>query len=184
MCDSFNKNDDDRDDPVDRRPKQAAPLHRVAEVMAQEGISPRTAAKRMNISEAQLRREMDPARDLRLSEIMRWQAALDVPISDLLVKPGIDLSQMVAQRADLLRVMKTLRSIQETSAEESINRLAERLEGLLVALMPELKDVTPWHTIGQRRSPRELGAITDRILPESLFGDSLRADMTPRGVRD
>ena len=45
------------------------------------------------------------------------------------------------------------------------------LEQQLVELMPE--DVAAWHSVGQRRSPNELGRIAERVLPDSYFNDSL-----------
>jgi hypothetical protein len=45
------------------------------------------------------------------------------------------------------------------------------LEQQLVELMPELKDVAAWHSVGQRRSPDELGRAAERVLPESFFSD-------------
>jgi hypothetical protein len=47
------------------------------------------------------------------------------------------------------------------------------LEEQLVELMPELKDVAPWHSVGQRRTPEELGRAADRVLPDSFFTDYL-----------
>ena len=148
------------------------PLHRTAEVMQQEGISLRAIASRMNTSAEQARAELDPRRDLRLSELYRWQAALNVPVVDLLVRPGIGLSGSVQLRAKLLKLMKTVRSIQEKSADEAISCLAARLAGQLMDLMPELKDVSPWPSVGQPRTLDELGAIVEHILPESFFNGS------------
>ena len=148
------------------------PLHRAAEVMQQEGISLRSIAGRMNLSAERARAELDPRRDLRLSELYRWQAALNVPVVDLLVHPGTGLSGSVQLRAELLKLMKTVRSIQEKSEDEAIDRLAARLAGQLMDLMPELKDVSSWPSIGQRRTLDELGAIVERILPESFLNGS------------
>jgi hypothetical protein len=47
------------------------------------------------------------------------------------------------------------------------------LEQQLVELMPELKDVAAWHSIGQRRSPDELGRTAERVLPDTFFHDSM-----------
>jgi len=35
--------------------------------------------------------------------------------------------------------------------------------------MPELADVTPWHTVGQRRSLDELGRAGRDVVPEETF---------------
>jgi hypothetical protein len=47
------------------------------------------------------------------------------------------------------------------------------LEQQLIELMPELKEVAAWHSIGQRRSPNELGRTAERVFPDSFFTDSL-----------
>ncbi len=148
------------------------PLHRAAEVLQQEAISLRTVARRMNVSADQARAELNPQRDLRLSDLYRWKSALKVPAVDLLVHPGTGLSDSIQLRAKLLKMMKTVRSIQETCASENVSRLAERLERQLTDLMPELKDVSSWPSVGKRRTLDELGAITERMLPESIFGNN------------
>jgi hypothetical protein len=35
--------------------------------------------------------------------------------------------------------------------------------------MPELSDVTPWHTVGQRRTLDELGRAAGSMVSEELF---------------
>ena len=37
--------------------------------------------------------------------------------------------------------------------------------------VPELQDVAPWHSVGQRRSHDELGRTAERVIPESFFTD-------------
>ncbi len=76
-------------------------------------------------------------------------------------------------RARLLRIMKTVRAIKETATSASIQRFATMLEQQLVELMPELKDVSAWHSIGQRRSPNEVGRTAERVLPDNFFHDSM-----------
>jgi hypothetical protein len=88
-----------------------------------------------------------------------------------LVDVGAPLSEPVLTRARLLRVMKTVRAIKESANHPSIQRFATMLEQQLVELMPELKDVAAWHSVGQRRSPDELGRAAERVLPESFFSD-------------
>ena len=60
--------------------------------MESEGVGVRTAAQRMNLSMAQVRAESEPSYDLRLSDLYRWQAALRVPVGELLNEPDTDLS--------------------------------------------------------------------------------------------
>src|SRR3954470_22207657 len=75
------------------------PLHRIADVRRRQGISVRSAARRMHTSIEQVRRQEDPASDLLLSELLRWQQALDVPLADLLVEGDGPLSEPIMTRA-------------------------------------------------------------------------------------
>jgi transcriptional regulator with XRE-family HTH domain len=155
-------------------PPEKRSLHRIADVRRRQGISVRSAARRLHTSIDQVRRQEDPANDMLLSELLKWRQALDVPLSDLLVESDAPLSEPVMSRARLLRIMKTVRAIKETATSSSIQRFATMLEQQLVELMPELKDVAAWHSIGQRRSPNELGRTAERVLPDTFFHDSLQ----------
>jgi hypothetical protein len=64
-----------------------------------------------------------------------------------------------------------VKAIEETATSTSIQRFATMLEQQLVEVMPELKDVAAWHSIGQRRSPDELGRTAERVFPDSFFGE-------------
>jgi transcriptional regulator with XRE-family HTH domain len=147
------------------------PLHRIAEVRHRQGISVRSAARRMNTSMEHVRRHEEPHCDLTLSELYEWQQALEVPVAELLVDVQAPLSEPVLTRARLLRVMKTVRAIQESQNHTSVGRLSLMLEQQLVELMPELQEVSAWHSVGQRRSHDELGRAADRVLPDSFFSD-------------
>jgi transcriptional regulator with XRE-family HTH domain len=149
------------------------PLHRIAEVRREQGVSLRSAARRMGTSMEQVRRQENATCDMTLSELYHWQQILQVPVVDLLVEIDSPLSEPVLTRARLLRVMKTARAIKESADDVSITRLGQMLEEQLIELMPELKEVTAWHTVGQRRSPNELGRIAERPLPDSFFTDGM-----------
>jgi hypothetical protein len=151
----------------------ARPLHRIADARRRQGISVRSAARRMQTSMEQVRRQEDPNCDMLLSDLQRWQRALEVPISELLVDNDAPLSEPVLTRARLLRVMKTVQAIRESATSPSIQRFATMLAQQLIELMPELEGVAAWHSVGQRRSPNELGRIAERVLPDSYFNDSL-----------
>ncbi len=148
------------------------PLHRIAEVRRNQGISVRSAARRLHTSMEQVRRQEDPHADLPLSELYHWHQALEVPVVDLLVESESPLSEPILTRARLLRVMKTVRAIKESSASVSILRFISMLEQQLIELMPELKDVAPWHSVGRRRSPDELGRTAERIVSDTFFVDA------------
>jgi len=146
-------------------------LHRIAAVRHQQGISLRGLARQMRAPVAELSAEEDEATDLRLSRLYWWQSALEVPISELLVDTNSPLSAPVLERARLVRIMKTVAAIAEKAEGTSIKRLSQTLATQLVELMPELAGVSPWHTVGQRRTLDELGRIAERPYSEDVWRD-------------
>jgi transcriptional regulator with XRE-family HTH domain len=147
-------------------------LHRIAEVRRNQGMSVRSVARRMGTTMEQVRRQEDPQTDLPLSELYQWHSALEVPVSDLLVESNSPLSEPILTRARLLRIMKTVRALKDSATAVSVLRFATMLEQQLVELMPELEDVAPWHSVGKRRSPDELGRTAERVIPDALFGET------------
>ena len=138
-----------------------SPKNRVRQVREQQGVSLRTAARRMNTDIRSVRAMEEECADLRISQLKLWQEVLEVPLIDLLAESGGPLSRPVMERAKLLRIMKTAVSIAENSSEEPIQRFAQMLREQLVDLMPELEDVPGWHSIGQRRGLDEMGRIAE-----------------------
>jgi hypothetical protein len=126
----------------------------------------------MGTTMEQVRRQEDPQADLPLSDLYQWQEALEVPVADLLVESESPLSEPVLTRARLLRVMKTVRALKETATAVSVLRFATMLEQQLIEVMPELQEVAPWHSVGKRRTPDELGRTAERVIPDSLFGET------------
>ena len=147
-------------------------LHRIQEVRIQQGMSLRTAARQLGTDVRTVRTQEQAGTDLRLSDLYRWQKALDVPAVDLLEESGESLSRPVAERAKMVRVMKTAASLLETVESPTARRMAENLVQQLCDVMPELKEVSPWHTVGQRRSLEELGRAAEQVIDDSvMFGN-------------
>jgi transcriptional regulator with XRE-family HTH domain len=164
---------DDHDSSGARKgPQPGQPLHRIQEVRRQQGMTVRTVARRMSVDMRTIRMQEQAAADLRLTDLYRWQEALEVPIDELLVEGAAPLSRPVQERAKLLRIMKTAVTLLETAAEPATKRLAENLVEQLTDLMPELREVSAWHSVGQRRSLDEMGRIaTQTYSAGSLDGD-------------
>lgn len=147
-------------------------LHRIAEVRQEQGVSVRSAARRLGLSMQEVRSQENPACDLSLSQLHQWQEVLEVPLADLLLDSAGPLSTPVSQRARMLRVMKTVKALAESAHEPPVQRLAAMLINQLVEVMPELQEVSAWHSVGQRRTQDEMGRIVERTIPDSFFGDS------------
>jgi len=149
--------------------QQSAALHRIAEVRFQQGVSVRCAARQLGKDVATIRAQEQETSDLLLSELYAWQGILDVPVSELLMDHETPLSRPVMERARLVRLMKTAAAILEDSKSTSIRLLAERMIDQLVEIMPELKEVGAWHTVGQRRSLDESGRVFENRISEDML---------------
>jgi len=156
-----------------KMPTAARPLHRLAEVRRRQGVSCRTMARRLNTSVELIRLQEDENTDLPVSKLYQWQEVLDVPVSELLVDSGDPLSTPVMRRAQLVRMMKTARTILERSQQLTIRRMAQVLVDQLEEMMPELAEVSPWPAVGRRRGRHELGQAAYRELWTDFLPDPL-----------
>ncbi|MEO1496595.1 MAG: helix-turn-helix transcriptional regulator [Planctomycetota bacterium] len=153
---------------------EARPLHRIARIREQQGVSIRSAARRMGVTMERVRQEERPDSNLSLADLIRWQEALEVPLIDLLVEDAAPVSAPVLARARWLRLMKTVKALMESSESEGVSRMAAMLETQVLEVMPELEDVTAWHSVGQRRTQDEAGRIAERPVSANFASDGLR----------
>jgi transcriptional regulator with XRE-family HTH domain len=156
--------------PANAPPANGAPImHRVRTVRIQQGVSLRTVSRHTGRDVRSLRVQEDETADLRLSDLYEWQRVLDVPVSELLVESEAPLSRPVMERAQLIRLMKTAAAMLEHAPNTAMRCMAETLVAQLTEIMPELKEVSAWHTYGQRRSLNEYGRVVDRRLADEWF---------------
>ena len=148
--------------------------HRLAEVRQQQGVSVRSAARRMGVPMDQVRSEERPDSDLTLSQLARWEKALEVPLVNLLIDNDAPLSEPILKRAEWLRLMKTIKALEELQASPAVTRMAQMLEQQVLEIMPELKEVGAWHSVGQRRTQDELGRTAEQTVPTTFARDGLR----------
>lgn len=153
---------------------KSARLHRIPEILAEEGVTLRTVAFRMRLPLPQARQEAAPACDLKISDLYRWQSALRIPLVDLLEPPRENLSPAIDLRAKLLKAMRTVRSLQLAVDDAPAQTLLISLVEQLLAIMPELSSVSAWPAVGARRSLDEFGAITERTIPDEFFEPGVR----------
>lgn len=146
------------------------PLHRLASVRRQQGVSRRTVARVLNIDVEEVRQQEDEYHDLPLSTLYAWREILDVPVAELLVEPDDGMPPAILLRSQLVRLMKTVQLISEQTRQESVRRMAQTMAGQLVEIMPELKDVGAWVTNSSRRE-FHYGAAAHRQVTDGLFGD-------------
>jgi transcriptional regulator with XRE-family HTH domain len=137
--------------------REQAVLHRIAEVRRLQGVTLRNVARRLGMSLPVVRRQEQPDCDLRISELHRWQEVLEVPVSELLVEGDGQLSGPVLHRARMVKLMKTAAALRERTEGSPVARMVEMLVDQILEIMPELADVTPWHSVGQRRTLDDMG---------------------------
>ena len=65
-------------------------------------------------------------------------------------------------------------AIQEKADTNSMKRLVTMLIEQLLEMMPELKDVGPWHAVGQRRTLDDYGRVVERSVSDDLLKRYLR----------
>lgn len=144
-------------------------LHRIAEVRRQQAVTLRNVARRLGIPLSVVRRQEQPDCDLRLSDLLRWQEVLEVPVAELLVEAEGQLSGPVLARSRMVKLMKTAAAIRERAHDPGISRMVTMLVEQILEIMPELADVTPWHAVGQRRTREELGRTARVMVSEEMF---------------
>ena len=116
-----------------------------------------------------MRRQEQPDSDLRLSEVMLWQSVLEVPIAELLVEGEGQLSGPVLERSRMVKLMKTAAAIRERTSGTPVGRTVDMLVEQILEIMPELRDVTPWNTVGQRRTLDDVGRTARYSMPDDIF---------------
>jgi len=133
------------------------PLHRLALMRREQGVSLSTIAKKLDVEIAEARRQEQATTDLLLSQLYQWRDALETPVADLLFEWEEIPTNPIKCRSQLVKMMKSVRAIIETTKEGGTRVLAETLATQFVDLMPELAHINAWPSIGQAREPRELG---------------------------
>ena len=154
---------------VTRLPRK---MQQLGEARRRQGLSVRCIAQRLNMSVGDVRAQEEEHADITLSELYRWQAALDVPIEELLCDPQDALSPRVLSRARLLRIMKTAMAIRRQARTEAERRLARLLTEQLMEMMPELKEVSGWPAVGHRRTAEEFGRIAENPISDDFMHEA------------
>ena len=85
--------------PPSRSPGPSQGLHRLGEVRRREGLTRREVARRLGVSIREVQHREQPSSDMPLSDLYRWQEALEVPLGELLSEPVGELSPPVQLRA-------------------------------------------------------------------------------------
>ena len=166
---------DDSSNDTRIRPAASRPvkgLQKLNSARRRQGLSIRCVAQRLGRTVSEVRAQEDERADMLVSELYRWQAALEVPIEELLEEPEDALSTMVSMRAQLLKVMKTAMAMRRQARSEGERRLARLLTEQLLEIMPELKEVSGWPAVGHRRRADEVGRIGENPISEDWLHEA------------
>lgn len=144
-------------------------LHRIAEVRQQQQVSLRRAARLLGLSISEVRRQERSVSDLTVSQLLRWQQVLEVPVAELLVEAEGQLAGPVLERSRMVRLMKTAAAIRERTRGTAAARLVTMLIEQVVELMPEVEGVTPWPGAGQPRRRDDFGRAAECPMPDAFF---------------
>ena len=107
--------------------------------------------------------------DLTVSQLLRWQQVLEVPVAELLVEAEGQLAGPVLERSRMVRLMKTAAAIRERTRGTAAARLVTMLIEQVVELMPEVEGVTPWPGAGQPRRRDDFGRAAECPMPDAFF---------------
>src|SRR5215211_8316921 len=152
--------------------RPAKGLQKLSSARRRQGLSIRCVAQRLGRTVGEVRAQEDERSDMLVSELYRWQAALEVPIEELLAEPEDSLSPRVMIRAQLLKVMKTAMAMRRQARSEAERRLARLLTEQLLEIMPELKEVSGWPAVGHRRRADELGRIGENPISDDWLHEA------------
>ena len=125
--------------------------HHLRAVRRRENVTVRTMAKRLGVTVPEVKRQEQGSLDIKLSTLMAWASALEIPAAELLGKVRPGLAPDLALRANLIRTMKTIRAIQESAQDTALQPLADALVDEMLEQYPELDDVKPWPQFGSRQ---------------------------------
>ena len=143
-------------------PLPSRPLHRLAQVRSEQDVSLSNVAKKLGVRVTEARRQEQATTDLLLSQLYRWRDVLQTPIGDLLIDLEEIPTNPIKSRSQLVKMMKTVRAILETTKESGTRILIEMLAAQFIDLMPELEHINAWPTIGQAREQRAPGQAVFR----------------------
>lgn len=126
-------------------------------------------ARQLNSTVPICRQQELPDCDLSISTLQSWAAALDVPISELLVEPENGLSPPLDYRKQMIRLVKATLRLQEidspSNAIHHCGLVCQQILSTLYTMMPELKDVNPYPKVGVRLTLEDYGRTAEQPTP-------------------
>ncbi len=137
-----------------------AGLHRLAAARREKAMSCFDIARRMGVTAEEVRIQ-EEATDLPISTLNLWAAALDVPVTDLIVEPEEWLHATHLARSQAERLLQLAAKLRDGSRRRSIQRLAQTFLDQLTEMQPALV-LNANGRARDRRSPPPLPRATAR----------------------
>jgi transcriptional regulator with XRE-family HTH domain len=161
---------DGQDQPQDIvKPAAATPkvaLHRLAEVRKKNGVTWFELARRMGVTAEHVRHQ-EEAEDVSIGTLKLWSAALNVPITDLIVEPDEWLNAAHLEKPEAERLLRLAYKLRDRSRRRAIQRLAQTFVDQLTEMYPEMDPASN----GQKR---RVGEISPRSRSNGEQADGKR----------
>ena len=155
-------------------------IHRIREARRIEGVSIKTAGRRLGINRQQVLAEENPNTDLTVSRLHEWAAALQVPVADLISEcDGLSLG--THQRQAIIRAARQCKLLLNRATPNSpTDRIGNNILAALIEAMPEVVDVSadlvgrgsrPGYDLGKAATPVAYrGGPADDLEPLDFVG--------------
>jgi len=151
---------------TDHKPEALA--HRLPHVRQTAGISLRSISNRTGIPTAELRRQ-EKSNAISLDDLVKWQKALGVPLSELLNESPERMDELIRLRAGLIQLMRSTKSLLTTETTSQQEAVLKNMVNELEGLMPELSEVSSWPQNGSRRQPRDVSRLETQVVAMSMW---------------
>ena len=167
-----------RDDALDPQPckediagseatNSSVVLHRLTEVRRALGIPRRVLARRLGTSVRELRAKEKSA-DLTLGTLCQWAAALNVPVTELVVERDECLAPTHLAQAQATRLMKVAAKLRDRARRRSVQRLAQTFVEQLAEILPVLEQLAQKNHCRSRRPSQSPASLPSRM-SEDVF---------------
>jgi transcriptional regulator with XRE-family HTH domain len=121
-------------------------VHQVELARHCKGLSRRDVARRMDVDLNEVKRQENETTDLRLTELYRWQEALDATLPELLTGDHDPISTPEIDSRRMAKMLNATTEIRKTTNQSQVHRLAQMLLWQLGELSPQMDGLRQWQS--------------------------------------